>query len=279
MAKTLVGIFDDTQSAQTAQRALMGLGLEDDQVRLMSSNDAAAQGLTTGEPHAQRGLMEKIRTWFSTMFEDGDRNRADEYAEAYRRGHCIVVADVDDDMTDVAASAMQRAGAIDIDRRSELWRQGGYKGFDASAQPYTEEERERELATYQQSEGDIAIPVVEEEVAIGKRLVQRGVVRIHSYVEERPVREVIRLREERVNVERRPADRPATPADMAFQERTVDVTAMGEEPVVGKTARVVEEVVVSKTAGERTETVDERVKRKDVDVRQIDPRNQPTPKR
>lgn len=279
MAKTLVGIFDDKQSAQTAQRELLGLGLDDEQVRMMSSADAAAWGGTTGDPNAQLGWMDKVRNWFSGIFEDGDRARADEYAEAYRRGHCIVVADVDDDMTDDAVSVMQRAGAIDIDRRSELWKRGGYRGFDSSARPYTDEERERELASYQEGEGDVAVPVIEEELAIGKRLVQRGGVRIHSYVQERPVRELIRLREERVNVERRPADRPATPADMAFQERTVDVTAMGEEAVVGKTARVVEEVVVSKTADERTQTVDERVKRRDVDVRPIDPRGQPAPKR
>lgn len=276
MEKTLVGIFDDMELAQSARRELMKLGLDEDRIQMMSSDDAPP---TRGDPSAHLGWMDKVRAWFSTLFDEGERARADEYTEAYRRGHTIVVADVDDDRTDAAASIMQRAGAIDIDRRSELWRRGGYEGFDASARPYTAEERERERASYEDGAENIAIPVVEEDVAIGKRLVQRGGVRIHSYVQERPVREQLRLREERVNVERRPADRPATAEDQAFQERTVDVTAMGEEAVVGKTARVVEEVVVSKSAEERTETVDERAKRKDVDVRPIDPRSQPAPKR
>ena len=40
-----------------------------------------------------------------------------------------------------------------------------------------------------------------------ERPVERGSVRIHTTVEERPVEEKVNLREERVNVERRPVDR------------------------------------------------------------------------
>ena len=84
---------------------------------------------------------------------------------------------------------------------------------------------------------------------------------------ETPVHEQIRLRNERVNVERRSVDQPLSAADTdAFRERTVDMTATGEEAVVGKTARVVEEVVVSKTAEEHVEEVDDTVRRTDVEV-------------
>jgi Domain of unknown function (DUF2382) len=44
--------------------------------------------------------------------------------------------------------------------------------------------------------------------------VQRGRVRIHSRVVERPVEESVRLRDETVTVERRPVDRPATAAEI-----------------------------------------------------------------
>ena len=46
----------------------------------------------------------------------------------------------------------------------------------------------------------------------------------------------------------------------------IEVTEMREEPVVGKQERVVEEVVISKTAEERTEKVRDTVRRKDVEV-------------
>ena len=72
-------------------------------------------------------------------------------------------------------------------------------------------------ATTRRVEGDkeMTIPVVEEDISIGKREVERGHVRIYSRVTERPVEESVRLREEKVTVERRPVDRPATDADFA----------------------------------------------------------------
>ena len=76
---------------------------------------------------------------------------------------------------------------------------------------------------------------------------------MRSYVTEVPVHEQVRLRDEKIN-------------DDAFRERTIDVTATGEEAVIGKTARVVEEVVVSKTADERVEQIDDTVRRTEVEV-------------
>ncbi len=96
--------------------------------------------------------------------------------------------------------------------------------------------------------------------------VVRGGARVRSYVTEIPVHEQVRLRDEKINVERRAVDRPLTDADDAFRERTIDVTATGEEAVVGKTARVVEEVIVSKTVGERVQDIDDTVRRTEVEV-------------
>lgn len=114
--------------------------------------------------------------------------------------------------------------------------------------------------------GEVKIPVVEEELKVGKREVERGGVRVESRVEETPVEKDVHLREEHVHVERRPVDRPVTNADQVFKEGTIEVTEKVEEPVVSKTARVVEEVVIGKEAEERTETVRDTVRRTDVDV-------------
>ena len=118
-------------------------------------------------------------------------------------------------------------------------------------------------------EGDkeVTIPVVEEDITIGKREVERGHVRIFSRVTEQPVEESVRLREEKVTVERRPADRPATAADFAAAEQeAIEITETAEEPVVSKRARVVEEVVVHKEVTERTETVRGTERHTEVDV-------------
>ena len=124
--------------------------------------------------------------------------------------------------------------------------------------------------------GEARVPVVEEELKVGKREVETGGgVRVRTEIEERPVQEQVNLREEHVRVERRPVDRPATQADVnqALHGRTIEVREKSEQPVVSKEARVVEEVVVGKEATQRTETVRDTVRRTDVEVEQVDKNN------
>jgi uncharacterized protein (TIGR02271 family) len=117
---------------------------------------------------------------------------------------------------------------------------------------------------------EATIPVVEEEIRIGKRDVEQGGVRVHTHVEETPVHEEVTLRDEHVDVERRPVDRPLTDADAAaFREGSFEVRERDEEAVVDKQARVVEEVSIRKDVDQRTETVDDTVRRTDVDVEQL----------
>ena len=85
------------------------------------------------------------------------------------------------------------------------------------------------------------IPIVEERILVGKRDVERGRVRVRSYVVETPVTEQVTLREEHVDVQRRVVDRPLTDADEAFRERVIDATEHAEEAVIAKEARVTEE--------------------------------------
>jgi len=111
------------------------------------------------------------------------------------------------------------------------------------------------------------IPVVEEELNVGKREVSGGRVRVHSRVVETPVQEQVTLRDERVNVERRPVDRPVNAADEAlFRERTIEAEERTEQPVVNKEARVKEELVVNKDVEQRTETVQDKVRKTEVEV-------------
>ncbi len=109
--------------------------------------------------------------------------------------------------------------------------------------------------------------VVEERLNVGKRAVSRGKVRLHSYVVEREVSENVTLRDETVSIDRHAVDRPvaALGAD-AFKERTIEMEEIDEEAVVGKTARVVEEIGIRKDVSDRTETVRDTVRSTKVDI-------------
>ncbi len=113
---------------------------------------------------------------------------------------------------------------------------------------------------------EAVIPVIEEELHVGKRQIEHG-VRITSRVMEKPVEESVQLREERVTVDRQAVDRALTEADRdALVEGVIEVTAREEVPVVSKEARVVEEVRVGKEVRERTETVRDTVRHTDVEI-------------
>jgi stress response protein YsnF len=121
-------------------------------------------------------------------------------------------------------------------------------------------------------DGNLHLLVIEERLRIGKRQIERGGVRISALVSEHPVQTQVQVREEQVEVLRRPVDRSATPADLAqMRDRTVDVIARAEVPVVIKQPRVVEEVVVTREVQEHEETVRDLVRRRDVDITALKP--------
>jgi uncharacterized protein (TIGR02271 family) len=115
------------------------------------------------------------------------------------------------------------------------------------------------------------IPIIEENLEVGKKEVQSGGMRLRSRIIERPVEESVRLRQERVNVERTTVDRPATESDFdSFKESNIEMVEHTEVPVVNKQARVVEEVSLNKEVEERSETVKDTVRKTEVDVDNLD---------
>ena len=118
----------------------------------------------------------------------------------------------------------------------------------------------------ERSKDEQRMQLAEEELAVGKRAVNRGTTRVRRYVVETPVEEQVNLRSESVSVERRPVtdDRPVTDAN--FTDKVVEMTETDEEAVVAKTARVKEEVVIHKDTDERVETVRDTVRREEAEV-------------
>lgn len=123
--------------------------------------------------------------------------------------------------------------------------------------------------TREANDNEITLPIVEEQMTVGKRAVEKGGVNVRTTMTEKPIQETVSLREENVTVERHKVDRPVDNATDAFQEGTFDVTTRAEVPVVSKEARVVEEVVIDKQTTEHAETIRDTVIRTDVEVDEI----------
>ncbi len=163
--------------------------------------------------------------------------------------------------------------------RDKSWSQvssGLKKGWTGSGQyadyePHIRSAWERRAALSTGAATEAVVPVVEEELKVGKRKVEKGGVKVQTRVSETPVEADVHLHEEHVKVKRRPADRPATDADVAaFEEGTIEMKESAEEVVVAKKARVVEEVVLSKEGHDRTHKVRDKVRKTDVEVHEAD---------
>jgi len=114
--------------------------------------------------------------------------------------------------------------------------------------------------------GETTIPVIEESMEVGKKVVERGGIRIRQRVVEKPVEENINLREEHIKVDRKNVDRPATDSDFNANDQDLEIREHAEVPVISKEARVVEEIKITKEVTNRDEKVKDTIRKTQVDV-------------
>jgi uncharacterized protein (TIGR02271 family) len=269
MNQTLVGYFDTRMQAQDAIDRLAAAGFPAGSASLSNESVSDASTPTSDlavrtEANNDSGVLGGIRNFFGDVFGDSHEHMS-QYEEGVQRGGCVVKVSVtSDDQLERATDILENAGAADIEERASQWSQSAATGATTSA-AYAAP------AAALSSDQSAAIPIVEESLQVGKKTVDRGGVRVYTRTVETPVSESVSLREEHAVVERRPVDRPLTAAEQdGFQERSIEVREMAEKAVVGKTARVVEEVVVGKQASEHTETISDSVRHTEVEVERVE---------
>lgn len=265
MAQTVVGFFDSAAEAQDAVDQLVSEGFSRDNIDLstqsLSTTTDASRSYRDDDDDNKGG----IGGFFRSLFSDDDDDR-EKYSTVGSRSSIVTVHAMDSDEAERAADILDDAGAVDVDERAEQYRSGTYLGT-------TETNTNSDYTvpvTGSVDETDVRVPIIEENLQVGKRTVETGGVRLRSRIIERPVEESVRLRQERVRVERTPVDRQATDADFTtFKEGEIEVTERAEVPVVGKEARVVEEVTLNKDVTEQDETIRDTVRRTDVEVEEV----------
>ncbi|MGA8027675.1 MAG: YsnF/AvaK domain-containing protein [Bryobacteraceae bacterium] len=254
---TVVALFRNISDAQAAAGELKAQGFSDNDIYIGSESEGSPNTGSRTDTHHQEG---GITGWFKRVFgQEEDETERPYYENAVRSGNVLLSVDTDDDNIDQAAEILNSHSPIDVHRQSS--------GASSANQTAGRASSTRGAQTGQSQ----SIPVVEEELRVGKRSVLRGGVRVYSRVVEQPVEETVNLREERVRVERQPVNREVNESDLrAGRDQVIEVQEYAEEPVVSKTARVVEEVRVNKEATERTEKVKDTVRRTEVNVENLD---------
>lgn len=258
MALTVIGVFDNASDAQRAVDELVNKGFSRNSVDL-----SAHTGDYSNNSYDDDTNDSKVGGFFGSLFGDDD-NDTRNYTQVGSRGSIVTVHTQTDDEAERAADILDDFGAVDVNERAAQFTSGTTESGVVGS---TVTDTNRSTV-----DNDSTFKVIEENLQVGKREVERGGVRIRSRIVERPVEENLRLREERVRIQRNPVNRPATASDLnAFQETQIEVTEHAEVPVVSKTANVVEEVSINKEVTEREEVIHDTVRRTDVEVEQINP--------
>ena len=246
MSKTVVGLFNSTAEAEQVKQTLISNGYETGKVSIVGRD---------GEAESE-GIGEKVSNFFRSL-TGGDEHAHNHYATGINQGGALLTVTTADEDATAVASLLRQHGARDIDGGSTSGAIEGTPLYGAAS------------SNTGNITGQTAIPIVEEELVVGKREVDRGGVRVYSHVVETPVSTDVTLRDEAINIERRAVNRPATAADFTTGTGSFELRASGEEAVVGKTSRVVEEVLIGKEATQRTEEINDSVRRTEVELEEI----------
>ena len=249
---TYISLFHSTDRAEAALNALEGAGFT------RSSITSTYKNSTTGMDYS--GELAKIGV------PDRDLKHLQKGIE---EGGVVISLQAAVDRSDDIERIFHKYSADKIDE-ADINRGGGFQEpFVAPVAPVSASRTGTESGVGSLEAADAVVPVVEEELIVGKRAVERGGVRVFRRTVEEPVTESVNLREEHVVIDRQPVDRAVTDADFASAGKTIELTETAEVPVVAKTARVVEEVRVGKVESDRTETVQDTVRRTEVDVQPV----------
>ncbi|MBW6425218.1 YsnF/AvaK domain-containing protein [Rhizobium sp. XQZ8] len=259
-SNTITAFYDERSEAERAIEKLAEAGIPRSAIQLI----ADGHGDTATTTRENKGFWAMLGEFF---LADDDRTT---YAEGIRRGgYLLTVSGYPLDLHDRALDILDDDGSIDIDERAKAWESEGWSR-SGSTEAFASSSHDRSTGTARSStieaDNEEVIPVVEEELRIGKREVNNGRVRVRSYVTETPVSESVTLRDENVEVTRRTVDRPLTGNENAFVDRTIEAEEHREEAVVSKDARVVEEIALKKTAEQRQETISDSVRKTEVEV-------------
>jgi len=268
-SETIVAVFNTADEAESAISALESAGVPSSSIQHYARDDESYADQSSSGGTVRQGF------WSWILGEEGGyQDHRTVYERTYESGGTVVTVVVPENEADRVVSTLEAHNPVDLEERTSEYgltagavdagattATGGTATLGSTAFASTPQ-----TGTASAQGAEQVVPLAEEQLEVGKRTVQQGTARVRRYVVERPVEEQIRLRNERVSIERRPVTGSATVAADAFTDKVIEVSETTEEPVVSKTARVVEEVVVGKQAEERTETVRDTVRREQVEV-------------
>lgn len=254
--ETIVAVYDTAAHADAAVRDLHAANVPAGAISVHAGATETVSG-SSAAPAREPGF------WSNLFGGQPDHDTA-VYDHSMSSGSTVVTVKAPVEHIDAVSRILESHNPIDMEERSA--------SYGVAAPTTTTPTSQAAVgvapvaASGKLAGGEEVIALSEEQIAVGKHLVNRGTTRVRRFVVETPVEEQVRLHSERVSIERRPVTAGAQVPDSAFKDRVIEVAETDEEAVVGKTTHVAEEVVVRKDVTDRVETIHDTVRREDVEV-------------
>jgi stress response protein YsnF len=236
MSRTVIGLYDDADTARKAVKALVEAGSHEQDIEVVkagSRTDAVVSRLT------EHGFDDKA----------GQR-----VAEAVQKGRTLVAAEVADESVEDADAILREQGAVRLQNVSS-----------ASQRPRTRTETETvpvveehiEIGKRRETSGGVRVTTQVTETPVQEKVTLRE--------------EEVEVKRRRIN---RPLERGE--AATAFQDRTIEAVNSTERAEVRKEARVTGEVEITRTVTEHEKTVGGTERRTEVAVEKLKDGDQPS---
>lgn len=256
MNYTVVGFFNEKDEAKNALQKLRNENYGDKEIDLSPFS-------TRGEyNNADYDYDEDENTsgFWDWLFSDDDDVRQ-RHSRVGARTHLVTVYAADKVQAEKAAAILDNCGALDVKDYDQKMLQNHKRDTSKNHDTHLNTNRTNLNANTNRD----TIEVKKEEMNVGKRSVDTGGASIKSRIIEKPVKENIRLKEERVYVTRKPVNKKVT-GDNAFEDKTIAMKEHAEKAVVEKNTRVVEEVALNKEVSKHEETIKDTVRETKVDI-------------
>lgn len=281
MPETIAAVYKTPAQAESAVQDLLTAGVPE------ASIDRHMQGGSyRGGSSSLETRPAESKGFWASLFGGETHDDTSVYDENLTSGGSVVtVRAISEADYDHVAAILERHDPVDVD--DHMARNSSVETTTTAtyATAPAPQPAEPQPVTTGVASNDATLSLSEESLVVGKRMVNRGSTRIRRYVVEKPVEENVTLHDEKVTIERRPVTAGSAVSDAAFTDKVIEMTETGEEAVVGKTARVVEEVALRKEAVDHVETVRDTVRKEEVEIEEVpstglaaDRLNKPIPK-
>jgi uncharacterized protein (TIGR02271 family) len=252
----IVTLYDTAEHAEAARRNLEAAGFPPSEISMVTNKTLTAAGEKLREP----GL------WHRLFGRDIEQHEAVVYGRTVESGGAILTVRVAETEAAKAMGILNAHKVVDVQNRAV---QQGLVLSASAAQPAALPAQPATIAAAGAGSGEEVFGLAEEQLDVGKRLLQEGTTRIRRFVTEKPVEAQVTLHEEHARVIRRAISDPNYVRNIDWTDKTIEVTETVEEAVVTKSAHIAEEVVIRKEGTDHVKTLRDKVRRQQIDVQRV----------